>query len=154
MAFSVTSSAPASRPTSRGRSRPVRPRRLGYEFDMLQNRWDQSLPRQRQAFYFGSQAADIRAPGITWGEGAAIDALIAVLEARERPDFVSAVRALDRALSRASTLSPSLTCRSNGSRAESDRTACSDRANGLSRKPGAEAGSEMNHRATLLTEPK
>jgi peptide/nickel transport system substrate-binding protein len=76
-------------------------RRLGYEFDMLQNRWDQSLsPGNEQAFYFGSQAADI--PGTRNYMGAkepAIDALIAVLlEVRERPAFVSAVRALDRAL--------------------------------------------------------
>ena len=76
-------------------------RRLGYEFDMLQNRWDQSLsPGNEQSFYCGSQAADI--PGTRNYMGAkepAIDALIAVLlEARERPAFVSAVRALDRAL--------------------------------------------------------
>jgi len=76
-------------------------RRLGYEFDMLQNRWDQSLsPGNEQSFYFGSQAADI--PGTRNYMGAkepAIDALIAVLlEARERPAFVSAVRALDRTL--------------------------------------------------------
>ena len=76
-------------------------RRLGYEFDMLQNRWDQSLsPGNEQSFYFGSQAADI--PGTRNYMGAkepAIDALIAVLlEARERPAFVSAVRALDRVL--------------------------------------------------------
>ncbi len=39
-------------------------RRLGFEFDMLQNRWDQSLsPGNEQSFYFGSQAADI--PGHT-----------------------------------------------------------------------------------------
>jgi peptide/nickel transport system substrate-binding protein len=76
-------------------------RRLGYEFDMLQNRWDQSLsPGNEQSFYFGSQAADV--PGTRNYMGAkepAIDALIAVLlEARERAAFVSAVRALDRAL--------------------------------------------------------
>jgi len=76
-------------------------RRLGYEFDMLQNRWDQSLsPGNEQSFYWGSQAADI--PGTRNYMGAkdpAIDALIAaLLEARERPEFVSAVRALDRAL--------------------------------------------------------
>ena len=76
-------------------------RRLGYEFDMLQNRWDQSLsPGNEQSFYFGSQAADV--PGTRNYMGAkepVIDALIAVLlEARERPAFVSAVRALDRAL--------------------------------------------------------
>ena len=76
-------------------------RRLGYEFDMLQIRWDQSLsPGNEQSFYWGSQAADI--PGTRNYMGAkdpAIDALIAaLLEARERPEFVSAVRALDRAL--------------------------------------------------------
>ena len=76
-------------------------RRLGYEFDMLQNRWDQSLsPGNEQSFYFGSQAADI--PGTRNYMGAkepAIDALIAaLLEERERPAFVSAVRALDRVL--------------------------------------------------------
>ncbi|MEH2546596.1 peptide/nickel transport system substrate-binding protein [Bradyrhizobium sp. AZCC 2262] len=76
-------------------------RRLGYEFDMLQNRWDQSLsPGNEQSFYFGSQAADV--PGTRNYMGArepAIDALIAaLLEARERSAFVSAVRALDRAL--------------------------------------------------------
>src|SRR5205807_7699197 len=74
-------------------------RRLGYEFDMLQNRWDQSLsPGNEQGFYWGSQAADV--PGTRNYMGArspAIDALIAaLLEARERPEFVSAVRALDR----------------------------------------------------------
>jgi peptide/nickel transport system substrate-binding protein len=76
-------------------------RRLGYEFDMIQNRWDQSLsPGNEQSFYWGSQAADI--PGTRNYMGAkdpAIDALIAaLLEARERPAFISAVRALDRTL--------------------------------------------------------
>jgi peptide/nickel transport system substrate-binding protein len=76
-------------------------RRLGYEFDMLQNRWDQSLsPGNEQGFYWGSQAADV--PGTRNYMGArspAIDALIAaLLEARDRPEFVSAVRALDRVL--------------------------------------------------------
>jgi peptide/nickel transport system substrate-binding protein len=76
-------------------------RRLGYEFDMIQNRWDQSLsPGNEQAFYWGSEAAD--APGTRNYMGAkdpAIDAMIAaLLRARERPAFVSAVRALDRAL--------------------------------------------------------
>lgn len=76
-------------------------RRLGYEFDMIQNRWDQSLsPGNEQAFYWGSQAADH--PGTRNYMGAkdpAIDAMIAaMLEARARPDFVSAVRALDRVL--------------------------------------------------------
>jgi peptide/nickel transport system substrate-binding protein len=76
-------------------------RRLGYEFDMLQNRWDQSLsPGNEQSFYWGSEAADI--PGTRNYMGAkdpAVDALIAaILEARERPAFISAVRALDRVL--------------------------------------------------------
>ncbi len=76
-------------------------RRLGYEFDMVQIRWDQSLsPGNEQAFYFGSQAADITGTRNYMGaKNLAIDALIAtLLEARERPAFVSAVRALDRIL--------------------------------------------------------
>ena len=76
-------------------------RRLGYEFDMIQNRWDQSLsPGNEQTFYWGSQSADT--PGTRNYMGAkdpAIDSLIRILlEARERPGFVSAVRSLDRAL--------------------------------------------------------
>jgi peptide/nickel transport system substrate-binding protein len=76
-------------------------RRLGYDFDMIQNRWDQSLsPGNEQSFYFGSEAADI--PGTRNYMGAkdpAIDAMIAaLLAARDRTAFVSAVRALDRAL--------------------------------------------------------
>ncbi|MGQ0683955.1 extracellular solute-binding protein [Bradyrhizobium sp.] len=76
-------------------------RRLGYEFDMIQNRWDQSLsPGNEQSFYWGTEAADI--PGTRNYMGAkepAVDAMIAaILEARERPAFVSAVRALDRVL--------------------------------------------------------
>ncbi|MBR0758037.1 ABC transporter substrate-binding protein [Bradyrhizobium jicamae] len=76
-------------------------RRLGYEFDMIQNRWDQSLsPGNEQTFYWGSQSADT--PGTRNYMGArdpAIDSLIRILlEARERAGFVSAVRSLDRAL--------------------------------------------------------
>jgi peptide/nickel transport system substrate-binding protein len=76
-------------------------RRLSYDFDLIQNRWDQSLsPGNEQSFYFGSEAATI--PGTRNYMGAtdpAIDAMIAaVLAARERPAFVSAVRALDRVL--------------------------------------------------------
>ena len=76
-------------------------RRLSFDFDMIQNRWDQSLsPGNEQAFYFGSDAAD--APGSRNYMGAkdpAIDAMIAILlTAREQADFVPAVRALDRAL--------------------------------------------------------
>jgi peptide/nickel transport system substrate-binding protein len=76
-------------------------RRLAFDFDMIQNRWDQSLsPGNEQAFYWGSAAADN--PGTRNYMGAkspAVDAMIAaLLEARERTDFVPAVRALDRAL--------------------------------------------------------
>ncbi|MGV7216774.1 extracellular solute-binding protein [Bradyrhizobium sp. UFLA05-112] len=76
-------------------------RRLGYEFDMIQNRWDQSLsPGNEQSFYWGSAAADN--PGTRNYMGAkdpAVDAMIAaLLEARDHTEFVSAVRALDRAL--------------------------------------------------------
>src|SRR4051812_13593941 len=76
-------------------------RRLAFDFDMIQNRWDQSLsPGNEQSFYWGSEAADN--PGTRNYMGAkdpGIDALIAaMLEAREHPEFVSAVRALDRTL--------------------------------------------------------
>jgi peptide/nickel transport system substrate-binding protein len=76
-------------------------RRLGFDFDMIQNRWDQSLsPGNEQSFYWGSEAADT--PGTRNYMGAknpAIDAMIAaMLDARERPAFVDAVRALDRVL--------------------------------------------------------
>lgn len=76
-------------------------RRLAYEFDMIQNRWDQSLsPGNEQYFYWGSAAANN--PGTRNYMGArdpAVDAMIkALLEARDHTDFVDAVRALDRAL--------------------------------------------------------
>jgi peptide/nickel transport system substrate-binding protein len=76
-------------------------RRLGYDFDMIQNRWDQSLsPGNEQWFYWGSRAADSQGTRNYMGaKDPAIDAMIAaVLEAREHPAFVSAVRALDRTL--------------------------------------------------------
>ncbi|MEH2468762.1 peptide/nickel transport system substrate-binding protein [Nitrobacteraceae bacterium AZCC 2161] len=76
-------------------------RKLNYDFDMIQNRWDQSLsPGNEQSFYWGSEAADN--PGTRNYMGAkdpAIDAMIAtMLEARDRGPFVDAVRALDRVL--------------------------------------------------------
>jgi peptide/nickel transport system substrate-binding protein len=76
-------------------------RRLAFEFDMIQNRWDQSLsPGNEQGFYWGSEAAD--QPGSRNYMGAknpAIDAMIAaLLRARDRPAFIAAVRALDRVL--------------------------------------------------------
>jgi len=76
-------------------------RRLGFEFDMIQNRWDQSLsPGNEQSFYWGSEAADNQGTRNYMGaKDPAIDALIAaMLEAREHPAFVSAARALDRVL--------------------------------------------------------
>lgn len=76
-------------------------RRLSFDFDMIQNRWDQSLsPGNEQAFYWGSQAADNQGTRNYMGaKNPAIDAMIAaMLEARARTDFVPAVRALDRAL--------------------------------------------------------
>ena len=76
-------------------------RRLGFDFDMIQNRWDQSLsPGNEQYFYWGSEAADNQGTRNYMGaKDPAIDALIAaMLEAREHPAFVSAVRALDRIL--------------------------------------------------------
>jgi peptide/nickel transport system substrate-binding protein len=76
-------------------------RRLSFDFDMIQNRWDQSLsPGNEQAFYWGSQAADNQGTRNYMGaKNPAIDAMIAaMLEARPRTDFVPAVRALDRAL--------------------------------------------------------
>ena len=76
-------------------------RRLSYDFDMIQNRWDQSLsPGNEQAFYWGSAAAD--QPGTRNYMGVkspAVDAMIAaLLKAEGRDDFVAAVRALDRVL--------------------------------------------------------
>ncbi len=76
-------------------------RRLGYDFDMIENRWDQSLsPGNEQAFYWGSAAAD--EPGTRNYMGVkspAVDAMIAaMLKAEGRADFVAAVRALDRVL--------------------------------------------------------
>jgi peptide/nickel transport system substrate-binding protein len=76
-------------------------RRLAYEFDMIQNRWDQSLsPGNEQAFYFGSAAADNPGTRNYMGvKSPAVDAMIAaMLESRERGDFVAAVRSLDRVL--------------------------------------------------------
>jgi peptide/nickel transport system substrate-binding protein len=76
-------------------------RRLGYDFDMIENRWDQSLsPGNEQWFYWGSEAAASQGTRNYMGaRSPAIDAMIAaLLAARERPAFVSAVRALDRAL--------------------------------------------------------
>jgi peptide/nickel transport system substrate-binding protein len=76
-------------------------RRLGFDFDMIQNRYDQSLsPGNEQFFYWGSEAADHQGTRNYMGaKDPAIDAMIAaMLEARDHRAFVSAVRALDRTL--------------------------------------------------------
>jgi peptide/nickel transport system substrate-binding protein len=76
-------------------------RRLNYDFDMIENRWDPSLsPGNEQAFYFGSAAADEPGTRNYMGiKSAAVDATIAaLLNAQTREDFVAAVRALDRVL--------------------------------------------------------
>ncbi len=76
-------------------------RRTNFDFDMIQNRWDQSLsPGNEQAFYWGSAAATQPGSRNYMGiRSEAADAMIAaLLAARERPEFVAAVRALDRIL--------------------------------------------------------
>jgi peptide/nickel transport system substrate-binding protein len=76
-------------------------RRSTYDFDMIEYRWEQSLsPGNEQAFYWGSAAADQQGTRNYMGvKSAAVDAMIAaLLRARERDDFVDAVRALDRVL--------------------------------------------------------
>ena len=76
-------------------------RRLTYDFDMMQNRWDASLsPGNEQSFYWGSAAADADGTRNYMGmKNPAADAMIAaLLRAESREEFVSAVRALDRVL--------------------------------------------------------
>jgi peptide/nickel transport system substrate-binding protein len=76
-------------------------RRITYDFDMIQNRWDQSLsPGNEQLFYWSSAAADVEGTRNYMGaKNPAIDAMIAaMLNATDRKDFVDAVRALDRVL--------------------------------------------------------
>jgi len=76
-------------------------RKLTYDYDMIEYRWDQSLsPGNEQAFYWGSAAADTDGTRNYMGvRSEAIDATIAaLLQARERREFVSIVRALDRIL--------------------------------------------------------
>ncbi len=76
-------------------------RKQTYDFDMIQYFWPASLsPGNEQAFRWGSDAAKTEGsynyPGV---ESEAVDAMIeAVLAAKDREDFVSAVRALDRVL--------------------------------------------------------
>jgi peptide/nickel transport system substrate-binding protein len=76
-------------------------RRIAFDFDMISNRWDQSLsPGNEQAFYWSSEAADSNGSRNYMGvKSPAIDAMIdALLKSQDRADVVAAVRALDRAL--------------------------------------------------------
>jgi peptide/nickel transport system substrate-binding protein len=76
-------------------------RQLTFDFDMIDYSWEQSLsPGNEQSFYWGSAAAGEQGSRNYMGvRSPAIDAMIAaMLQARGRPDFVDAVRALDRVL--------------------------------------------------------
>jgi peptide/nickel transport system substrate-binding protein len=76
-------------------------RRLNYDFDMIENRWDQSLsPGNEQAFYFGSAAAEHPGARNYMGvKSPAVDAMIArIIDTHDREDLVAATRALDRLL--------------------------------------------------------
>jgi len=76
-------------------------RRLSFDFDMIEYRWEQSLsPGNEQSFYWGSAAASQDGTRNYMGvRSAAADAMIdALLRARGQDDFVDAVRALDRLL--------------------------------------------------------
>jgi peptide/nickel transport system substrate-binding protein len=84
-------------------------RRNTFDFDMIQNRWDQSLsPGNEQAFYWGAAAADEPGSRNYMGlRSAAADAMIAaLLNAKGRDEFVTAVRALDRVLTSAMFVVP------------------------------------------------
>ena len=76
-------------------------RKQTFDFDMIPNYWGASLsPGNEQSFRWGTKAAktegSLNLPGV---ENDAVDAMIkAILEAKTREGFVSAVRALDRVL--------------------------------------------------------
>ena len=76
-------------------------RRIAFDFDMIQNRWDESLsPGNEQAFYWSSGAADANGSRNYMGvKSPAVDAMIAaILNAKDRTEVVAATRALDRVL--------------------------------------------------------
>ena len=76
-------------------------RRIAFDFDMMEYRWEQSLsPGNEQLFYWGSAAADQDGSRNYMGvKSKAIDAMIAaMLSATTRDEFVAATRALDRVL--------------------------------------------------------
>jgi len=76
-------------------------RKQTFDFDMIPNYWGASLsPGNEQSFRWGSKAAKTQGSfNLAGVENEAVDAMIAaILEAKTREDFVSAVRALDRVL--------------------------------------------------------
>jgi peptide/nickel transport system substrate-binding protein len=76
-------------------------RRIAFDFDMMDYRWEQSLsPGNEQLFYWGSEAADQNGSRNYMGvKSPAVDAMInAMLKAVGREEFVAATRALDRVL--------------------------------------------------------
>lgn len=76
-------------------------RRETYDFDMINYNWFASLsPGNEQTFYWGTAGRDRQGTRNYMGaDEPAIDAMItALLAARDRPEFRSAVRALDRVL--------------------------------------------------------
>jgi peptide/nickel transport system substrate-binding protein len=76
-------------------------RRIAFDFDMISNRWDQSLsPGNEQAFYWSSEAAGSNGSRNYMGvKSPAVDAMIdALLKSQDRAEVVAAVRALDRVL--------------------------------------------------------
>jgi peptide/nickel transport system substrate-binding protein len=84
-------------------------RRIAFDFDMIQARWDQSLsPGNEQAFYWSAAAADGNGSRNYMGlKSPAADAMIAaLLKAETREDVVAAVRALDRVLMSGSVVVP------------------------------------------------
>lgn len=84
-------------------------RRQSYDFDMIQNFWYASLsPGNEQSFYWGGESATTEGTRNYMGVvDPAIDVMIAaMLAARDRPEFVDAVRALDRMLMSGSYVLP------------------------------------------------
>ena len=76
-------------------------RRIAFDFDVMEYRWEQSLsPGNEQLFYWRSAAAGEEGSRNYMGvKSPAVDAMIAkLLAARQRANFVAAVRALDRIL--------------------------------------------------------
>ena len=76
-------------------------RRIAFEFDMMEYRWEQSLsPGNEQYFYWGSRSADEQGSRNYMGvRSKAIDAMIAAMLAATAVDeFVACTRALDRLL--------------------------------------------------------